>query len=293
MTCIDPFSAGCAAITVLSNLPFCPLAEYYYALRLSLATPCALQQLTIMRVALLVTCLVDLMRPSIGFAAIRLLEGAGCQVVVPKNQTCCGQPAYNSGDRSAATALAKKTIAEFEGHDYIVAPSGSCVDQLRNRYPALFADDVAWRSRAQALAARTFELTDFLANVLKVDSVPGGFDGSVTYHDSCTGLRSLGISEQPRRLLSKVAGLALKEMPASEECCGFGGAFSVKFGDISAAIAERKCANALSVGADAVVGGDLGCLMNIEGKLRRMGDERTAVLHVAEVLAGVTWGKTR
>lgn len=240
-----------------------------------------------MRVALFVTCLVDLMRPSVGFAAIKLLETAGCTVVVPERQTCCGQPAFNSGDRTAAQALARKTIAEFEGFDYVVAPSGSCADQIKNEYPGLLADDSQWRSRAEHLAARVFELTDFLVNILKVQAVPGEFAGSVTYHDSCTGLRSLGIKAQPRELLARVPGLTLREMPASEECCGFGGAFSVKFGDISAAIAGKKCVNAQSAGADAVVGGDLGCLMNIEGKLRRMGDDRTQVLHIAEVLAGV------
>ncbi len=244
-----------------------------------------------MRVALFVTCLVDLMRPSVGFAGLQLLEAGGCEVVVPSTQTCCGQPAFNAGERAAATALAKKTIAEFEGHDYIVAPSGSCADQIKNRYPELLAGDADWFMRAQALAKKTFELTDFLVNVLKLESVPGEFAGSITYHDSCTGLRALGIKAQPRQLLSTVPGLTLQEMPASEECCGFGGAFAVKFGDISAAIAERKCGHVHSVGADAVVGGDLGCLLNIEGKLRRMGDEKTRVLHVAEVLAGGCSGK--
>ncbi|MBK9445024.1 MAG: (Fe-S)-binding protein [Betaproteobacteria bacterium] len=239
-----------------------------------------------MKVALFVTCLVDLMRPSIGFSTIRLLESAGCEVVVPQGQTCCGQPAFNSGDRPAAVALAKKVIAEFEGFDYLVAPSGSCADQIRTEYPGFFADEPAWRQRAEALAARSWELTRFLVEVLKVESVPGCFNGSVTYHDSCTGLRSLGIKSQPRQLLAKVPGLELKEMPEPETCCGFGGTFSVKFGNISAAIAERKCVNAQAAAADAVVGGDLGCLMNIEGKLRRMGDETTRVLHVAEVLAG-------
>ncbi len=239
-----------------------------------------------MKVALFVTCLVDLMRPSVGFAALRLLEAAGCEVVVPESQTCCGQPAFNSGDRRAAIALAQKTIAEFEGFDYLVAPSGSCADQIRTEYPGLFLDDPDWRRRAEALAARTCELTQFLADVLKVSSVPGEFDGSVTYHDSCTGLRSLGIKRQPRQLLDKVRGLSVKEMPEAESCCGFGGTFAVKFGDISAAIAERKCVNLQAAAADAVVGGDLGCLINIEGKLRRMGDETTRVLHVAEVLAG-------
>lgn len=240
-----------------------------------------------MKVALFVTCLVDLMRPSIGFAAIRLLEAAGCEVLVPAGQTCCGQPAFNAGDRPAAVALARKVIAEFEGCDYVVAPSGACADRIRNEYPGLFADAPDWRRRAEQLAARTWELTCFLAEVLRVESVPGQFAGSITYHDSCSGLRSLGIKSQPRQLLARVPGLELREMPEAEACCGFGGAFSVKFGNISAAIAEKKCANARKAEADAIVGGDLGCLLNIEGKLRRMGDEKTRVLHVAEVLAGV------
>ena len=239
-----------------------------------------------MRAALFVTCLVDLMRPRIGFAAIRLLEAAGCEVVVPKTQTCCGQPAFNSGDRASAARLAKKVIAEFESFEHVVVPSGSCADQIRNEYPGLLADDPPWHGRAVALASRVYELTDFLVNVAKLDRLPGDFTGSVTYHDSCTGLRSLGIKRQPRDLLAKLHGVELREMPGAEECCGFGGTFSVKFGDISAAIAEKKCGNACSTGADAIVGGDLGCLLNIEGKLRRMGDETTRVLHVAEVLAG-------
>lgn len=239
-----------------------------------------------MRVALFVTCLVDLMRPRIGFAAIKLLEAAGCEVVVPEKQTCCGQPAFNSGDRAAAAALARKTIAEFEAYDYLVAPSGSCADQIRTEYPGLLADDPDWYGRAVALAARVYELTDFLVNVAKVDAVPGDYAGEITYHDSCTGLRSLGIKAQPRALLAKLPGVKLKEMNGAEECCGFGGTFSVKFGDVSAAIAERKCGNIQAAGTGAVVGGDLGCLLNIEGKLRRMGDEETKVLHIAEILAG-------
>jgi L-lactate dehydrogenase complex protein LldE len=237
-----------------------------------------------MQVALFVTCLVDLMRPSIGFATIQLLEAAGCQVVVPESQTCCGQPAFNAGDRAAATVLARKVIAEFEGYEYVVVPSGSCADQMRNAYPSLLADDPAWRDRAVALAARVFELTDFLANVARMEKLPGDFHGSVTYHDSCAGLRGLGIKHQPRQLLARMPGLELKEMEGAEECCGFGGTFSIKFGEVSAAIAERKCDKATTTRADAIVGGDLGCLLNIEGKLRRMGDERTRVLHVAEAL---------
>lgn len=239
-----------------------------------------------MRVALYVTCLVDLMRPSVAFASLRLLEAAGCEVIVPEGQTCCGQPAWSAGERALAADLSRKAIGELEGYDYVVIPSGSCADQIRNVYPQLLADDPAWGQRARTLAERVYELTSFLVDVLKLSAVPNQFDGSVTYHDSCKGLRGLAIKRQPRDLLARVPGLSLKEMSECEECCGFGGAFSVKFGEVSTKIVDRKCDAIAAAGADAVVGGDLGCLMNIEGRLRRRGDETTRVLHIAEVLAG-------
>lgn len=239
-----------------------------------------------MRVGLFVTCLVDLMRPRIGFAAIRLLEAAGCEVAVPRAQTCCGQPAYNGGDRATAQALARKVLAEFEEYDYVVAPSGSCAGMIRAHFPELLAEFPAELARVRRLAARTYELTDFLATVAHLENVPGKSIKSVTYHDSCSGLRELGVKAQPRALLAKVPGLTLKEMEEAETCCGFGGAFAVKFGEISSHIAERKCANIAACGTDAVVLGDLGCMLNIEGRLRRRGDLKTEVLHVAEVLAG-------
>ena len=239
-----------------------------------------------MKVGLFVTCLVDLMRPRIGFAALKLLAAAGCEVVVPRAQTCCGQPGYNSGDRRTALALALKVLDEFEGCDCVVAPSGSCAGMIRTHYPDLFADDPATAERGRKLCERTYELTDFLTNVVRLENVPGAFSGTVTYHDSCSGLRELGVKAQPRALLARVPGLALKEMEECETCCGFGGTFAVKFGDISSHIAERKCAHIAASGADAVVLGDLGCMLNIEGRLRRRGDAKTRVLHVAEVLAG-------
>ena len=239
-----------------------------------------------MRVGLFVTCLVDLMRPRIGFAALRLLEAAGCDVVVPATQTCCGQPGYNSGDRAGARKLAQKLITEFEPCEYVVAPSGSCAGMVRAHYAELFADAPEWQARVQALTARTYELTDFLARVAKLVEVPGRFDGTVTYHDSCSGLRELGIKRQPRALLAKVAGLTLTEMEEAEACCGFGGTFAVKFGAISTRIVDVKCDRIAAAKANAVVLGDLGCMLNIEGRLRRRGDTATQVLHVAEVLAG-------
>jgi L-lactate dehydrogenase complex protein LldE len=233
-----------------------------------------------------VTCLVDLMRPRIGFAALELLEGAGCEVIVPRTQTCCGQPGYNSGDRASALALARKVVSEFEHCDYVVAPSGSCAGMIRTHYPDLFRDAPEERERAAALCERTYELTDFLVNVLHVTQVPGSMRSTITYHDACAGLRELGIKAQPRTLLRTSPGIALTEMSQPEQCCGFGGTFSVKFGDISTRIADRKCEDIEATGAEAVVLGDLGCMLNIEGRLRRRGNTKTKVLHIAEVLAG-------
>jgi L-lactate dehydrogenase complex protein LldE len=239
-----------------------------------------------MRVGLFVTCLVDLMRPAIGFAAIRLLESGGADVYVPPTQTCCGQPAYNSGDRADAKALAAKVVAEFEDCDWLVAPSGSCSGMIRTHYADLFAGDPVMTRRVVALAAKTRELTQFLVDELKLAAVPGRYSGTVTYHDSCAGLREMGVKTSPRALLAKVPGLTLTEMAECETCCGFGGTFSIKFGEISARLADNKCQHVATSGADAVVLGDLGCMLNIEGRLRRRGDLKTKVLHVAEVLAG-------
>lgn len=242
-----------------------------------------------MRVGLFVTCLVDLMRPEIGFSALKLLEAAGCEVVVPESQTCCGQPAYSSGDRAAARALAEKFLDEFEGFDYVVIPSGSCGGNVKVHYADLFAGDAALSARMARLAPRVYELTDFLHSVVRIERLPareGGVPaGSFTYHDSCCGLRELGVQAQPRALLAK-AGVTVMEMGDSRACCGFGGTFAVKYGDISTAIVDEKCANIHASGADAVVLGDLGCMLNIEGRLRRTGDGKTRVLHVAQVLAG-------
>ena len=238
-----------------------------------------------MRVGLLVTCLVDMMRPNIGFAALSLLEAAGCTVVVPESQTCCGQPGWNSGDRASAKALAEKLIAEFEDCPWVVVPSGSCAGMLRTHYPQLFSDSPAMLARVRALSERSYEITDFLVNIARVQGVPGDFAGTVTYHDACSGLRELGVKAQPRDLLTMLPGVNLKEMIACETCCGFGGTFAVKFGDISTQMADANCDSIVSSGADAVVLGDLGCMLNIEGRLRKRGDA-TRVLHVAEVLAG-------
>jgi L-lactate dehydrogenase complex protein LldE len=238
------------------------------------------------RVGLFVTCLVDLFRPSVGFAAVKLLRDAGCEVVVPV-QTCCGQPAYNSGDRATARAIALQTIEAFAACDYIVAPSGSCGGMMATHYPELFADEPDLSRKARAFAAKTHELVSFLVDVMGVKSVAARLDCTATYHDSCAGLRELGVKAQPRALLASVAGLDLVEMAESDVCCGFGGTFAVKYGEISAAIAAKKTAHIAASGAEMLLAGDLGCLMHMAGKLAREG-RRIEVRHIAEALAGMT-----
>jgi len=241
------------------------------------------------RVGLFVTCLVDLFRPAVGFAAVKLLEDAGCAVEVPRAQTCCGQPAYNSGDRADARAIAAQVIEAFAGFDYVVAPSGSCAGMIRVHYPALFGADEPMRARADDLARRTHELVSFLVDVRGVERVTARHDGAVAYHDGCSGLRELGVKAQPRRLLRSIAGLRLTELPDAESCCGFGGTFCVKYPAISDRMVSEKTAAVAGSGAATLLAGDLGCLMNMAGKLHREG-RIVAVRHVAEVLAGMTDG---
>ena len=239
------------------------------------------------RIALFVTCLVDLHRPSVGFAAIRLLERAGCQVEVPRAQTCCGQPAYNAGDRATTRDLAHGILDAFGGYDYVVVPSGSCGGMLRHHLPTLFEDDPNSRARADALAAKTYELVGFLTDVLGITQIDAAYHGRVTYHDSCAGLRELGLKEEPRRLLKSVTGLTLVEMAEPETCCGFGGTFCVKYPEISVRMVSDKAADIAATGADTLLAGDLGCLLNMAGRLKRQGSS-VRVRHVAEVLAGMT-----
>jgi L-lactate dehydrogenase complex protein LldE len=238
------------------------------------------------RVALFVTCLVDLYRPSVGVAAVRLLEQAGCIVEVPSAQTCCGQPAYNSGEKATAKRIAAQTIEAFEGYDYVVAPSGSCGGMISHHYPALFADDPAMALRAERLAKRTYELISFLTDVCgMITPEPVTWPATATYHDSCSGLRELGLKAQPRALLASVSGLTLKEMAEPETCCGFGGTFCVKYPDISTRMVADKTKDIASTGADTLLAGDLGCLLNMAGRLARE-EQKIAVRHIAEVLAG-------
>lgn len=239
------------------------------------------------QVGLFITCLVDLFRPSVGFAAIKLLEDAGCEVQVPEAQTCCGQPAYNSGDRLDTQAIARQVIAAFEGFDYVVTPSGSCSATIKEHYPSLFDDDPTLKSKAEALAARTYELMSFLVDVLRVERIRATYTGVVTYHDSCSGLRELGIKQQPRKLLASVTGLELREMTDCEVCCGFGGTFCVKYPEISNRMVFDKFVNIRSSRADTLVAGDLGCLLNMAGKLKRE-DSPIRVRHAAEILADMT-----
>jgi L-lactate dehydrogenase complex protein LldE len=237
------------------------------------------------RVGLFVTCLVDLLRPTVGLAAVKLLEDAGCTVAVPL-QTCCGQPAFNSGDRATTRQIAEQVIAAFEPYDYVVAPSGSCAGMLKVHYPELFAGDAAWTPRVEKFCAKTHELISFLVDVMGVSKFNAAFDGAVTYHDACSGLRELGIRAQPRKLLAGVRGLALKEMHDADVCCGFGGTFCVKYPDISNTIVTKKAEHIAATGAGTLLAGDLGCLMNMAGKLQRLGKPVRA-RHVAEVLAGI------
>lgn len=237
-------------------------------------------------VALMVTCLVDMMRPSVGFASVKLLEDAGCRVSVPA-QACCGQPNWNSGDRAGAAALARTMIAALEGHDYVVVPSGSCAATVIKDYPDILADDADWADRARDLAGRTHEIVSFLTDILEVRAVGAALSARATYHDSCSGLRSLGIRDQPRQLLASVEGLELAEMAEPEVCCGFGGTFCVKYPDISNKMVTNKTDDILDTGAELLLAGDLGCLMNMGGKLSRRG-EPVRARHVVEVLAGMT-----
>ena len=237
------------------------------------------------RVGLFVTCLVDMMRPSIGFAAVKLLEDAGCDVEVPEAQTCCGQPAFNSGDRATAAGLARNVIAAFAGYHYVVAPSGSCGGMIVKHYPELFEARSADHAAAVELAGRSHELVSFLTRVMKLTRVEAAFPARATYHDSCSGLRELGIKPEPRMLLASVDGVTLHEMADPDVCCGFGGTFCVKYPGISDKMLEKKLKSIADTGADTLIAGDLGCLMNMAGKLKREGSPIRA-RHIAEVLAG-------
>ncbi|MEE4279895.1 MAG: (Fe-S)-binding protein [Halieaceae bacterium] len=233
------------------------------------------------RVALFVSCLADSFRPGVAAASVSLLQRAGCDVVVPRAQTCCGQPGYNGGDRSGAAASARAVIRSFETFPHVVLPSGSCAGMLKHHYPRLL--DGAWRARAEALAGRVHELTSFLDGVLGWTPPRSETAQEFAYHDSCAGLRELGIRDQPRRLL-EAAGHRVRDIEGSEVCCGFGGTFCARMPSISARMSDDKLAAAQRSGADTLLGGDLGCLLSLAGRARRR-DLPLRFRHVAEVLA--------
>ena len=231
------------------------------------------------------TCLVDLFRPVVGFAAMKLLQEAGCKVSVPLAQTCCGQPVYNSGDRSHAQTISLQVIDNFEGFDYVVAPSGSCSGMLKAHYPELLKDTDQFE-RAKAFSSKVYELTSFLVDIRGKVSVEADFGGRFTYHDACAGLREMHVKQQPRLLLNSLSGLELLEMEDGEACCGFGGTFCVKYPEISDAMVTKKCQNITATHPDLLLGGDMGCLMNMAGKLSRDAS-KIEVRHIAELLAGM------
>jgi L-lactate dehydrogenase complex protein LldE len=236
------------------------------------------------KVQLLITCIIDSLYPQIGEAVVRVLNKAGVEVEFPQNQTCCGQPAFNAGMRSQARLMAKHTIEVFEATSgLIIIPSGSCAAMLRHGYLELFVDDPAWLSRAKSLAERVYEFSEFLVDIMDLDDLEVSYPGRIAYHASCHLLRELNVNDQPRRLLSKVRDCELVELPYAEDCCGFGGLFSIEHPEISSAMLARKIENIESSGADFVVSCDASCIANMNGGLNRLG-KRQRALHLAQIL---------
>ncbi len=232
---------------------------------------------------LFIQCLVDQIYPEVGEAMVTVFRKLGISLDCPPDQTCCGQSAYNTGYQKVAKTAAKRFIEIFEASEVIVCPSGSCVDMVRNHYPGLFENDTSWRLRAEAVAAKTYEFSEYLVDRLKVEDLGASFKEKLTYHDSCHLLRNIGVKDQPRKLISNVAGAEFVEMENSDICCGFGGTFSIKYPQISTAILDEKLDNIVSSGATTVVGCDVGCLMNIEGRLSRK-KLPIKTMHIAELL---------
>lgn len=235
-----------------------------------------------MKVSLFATCLVDLFQSNVGKATVELLEHLGCEIDFPESQICCGQPSYNSGYVKDTKEAMKRTIDTFIDAEYIVSPSGSCAYMLKE-YPHIFAGDPEWESKAEMLAKKTYELTQFIVDVLKVEDVGAHFEGKATFHTSCHMTRLLGVKKAPMILLQNVKGLQFTELPGKEQCCGFGGTFSVKMAQISEQMVDEKVRHAEETGADYLIGADAGCLMNIGGRMERKG-KKMKVLHIAEVL---------
>lgn len=238
-----------------------------------------------MKVSFFVTCLVDQLFPNVGVSAVKVLRQAGCEVVFDDQQTCCGQPAFNTGYRKEARKFARRFIEIFEGSDadYIVSPSGSCVAMIKH-FHDLFPDDEKWRERGDAIAAKTHEFTSFIVNVLKLENIDSAFSGRVTWHDACHGLRDLGLKSEPRKLLKNLDGVEFVDLPNADSCCGFGGTFSVKYPEISTAIVDGKLDAIEKSDVDAVVSCDSSCLMQLGGRLSRRGSKIKAI-HIAEILA--------
>lgn len=235
-----------------------------------------------MKVTLFATCLVDMFQSNVGKATVELLEHLGCEIDFPENQICCGQPSYNSGYVEDTKEVMKRTIDTFKDAQYVVCPSGSCAYML-TEYQHVFAGDPVWEPKAKKLADKVYELTQFIVDVLKVEDVGAKFNAKVTYHTSCHMTRLLGVVEAPMRLLKNVKGLEFTELPGKEQCCGFGGTFSVKMGQISEQMVDEKVHHVEETGAEYLIGADGGCLMNIGGRMERLG-KKMKVLHIAEVL---------
>jgi len=238
------------------------------------------------KVSLFITCLVDILFPQVGVSMVKVLKRLGVEVDFPEEQTCCGQPAFNSGFRQDAKVLAKRFISIFSQDGFIVSPSGSCTSMVRVFYKELFHDDQKMLDVVNILSSRTYEFSEFLVNVLKVDDVGATYNGRVTYHDSCHALRELRVQNEPRELIKSVKGVDFVEMKFPDTCCGFGGTFSVKFPDVSVSILDEKIESIIESGADTVVSTDMGCLMQIGGAINRK-KLPVKTIHIAELLASV------
>ena len=238
-----------------------------------------------MKASIMITCLGDIFFPDVGVAMVRLLRRLGVEVDLPEGQTCCGMPLFNSGYHADAAQVAARTVKLFEASEHVVVPSGSCAWMVKAEYPGLLKHDPALKTAAERLAAKTHELSQFLVEVLRVERVESSFRGRVTYHDSCHLLRGLGVSAAPRKLLGAVEGVELVELPGADQCCGFGGSFSVRLPEVSTAILDKKLASVESTGADCLVTCDAGCLMQMGGGLTRR-NSRVKAMHLAQVLAG-------
>jgi L-lactate dehydrogenase complex protein LldE len=236
-----------------------------------------------MKVSLFITCLADQLYPEVGESVVRLLHRHGCEVDFPELQTCCGQPTFNSGYQDEARKVARQWIRAFEHSDYIVSPSGSCTGMVHHYYPDLFKDEPEWQAKAVSLIERTYEFSQFVVQVLGIRDLEAKFPHKVTYHPSCHAMRLLGVRQEPLELLSQVEGLEFVDLPKKEDCCGFGGTFAVKMADMSEAMVCEKAAHVCETGAEVLVGTDMGCLMNIQGRLNKEG-KPIRVMHLAELL---------